>query len=74
MNDTIVKSFRGHVSAEVGLLLGGVKLHSSSRFGSFKDAVRWTEVVIEENKKAGRFPVFGGISPSTLEPEIPGEK
>jgi hypothetical protein len=66
----VIKSFTGCVRATEGLLLGGSKVVISSRFAEWKDVVRWCDVTIEENKKAGRFPIYGGIRASTAEPEL----
>jgi len=65
-----LESFIGKVKAEEGLLLGGVVNHRSARFSEFKQAVRWCDIVIAENKEAGRKPLFDGIEASTLAPEI----
>lgn len=69
----VIRSFVGCVCAREGLLLGGVSLVESSRFAEWKDVVKWCDTVIEENQKAGRMPLYGGIRASTKDPEIPSQ-
>ena len=52
--------FIARVKATQGLLLGGPKVHECHPM-DWKDAVAWSDVVIETNKEAGRHPVYDGI-------------
>lgn len=40
-----------------GLLIGGVKKHSSIAFDKLSDAKKWAEVIAESNEESGRGPV-----------------
>jgi len=52
--------FIARVKARNGLLLGGVKYTESSAM-PWTSAVNWSNASIENNKAAGRFPIFAGI-------------
>ena len=61
------KSYYAQVRAIQGVLLGGVKLHTSTWFNSRDDAYNWVDVTIENNHDAGRYPCLVGIFTSTQE-------
>lgn len=60
-NSKKVKGYRGVVTAKSGVLVGGVKRHQSSPFCSRSAAVRWSVVVAQGNKSAGRDFEIGDI-------------
>jgi hypothetical protein len=53
-----------------GLLLGGVRVHESSRFATRGMAARWAEVVRLANEDAGCEVGYVEVSPSSLPPEL----
>lgn len=67
--DTI-RSFYGVIAAGKGVLLGGVKVHTSSRFSTFENALKWMTVSVEANLEAGRDILQAEVAPSILKPEI----
>ena len=63
-------SYYATVTARVGMLLGGVRVHRSSRFETAAMARDWLEVVIAGNNDAGAVPNEGTITRSDSAPEI----
>jgi hypothetical protein len=63
-------SYVARVKARSGCLLGGVMVHTSSRLETFRMAVSWADIIIFNNKKAGRDPVYDGIHMEDADPEI----
>lgn len=52
------------------LLLGGVKIHVSSRFSTRDMAALWASIVVEQNEKSGRGVERYLIYTSNRKPEI----
>ncbi|KKL13064.1 hypothetical protein LCGC14_2529480 [marine sediment metagenome] len=49
-----MKAYQAHITAQMGTLLGGVQLHSSSPFESEDDAQSFLDQCVEANRQAGR--------------------
>lgn len=47
-------SYIATLTADTGLLLGGVKQHTSARFTSHRDCFDWGWTIRDTNRKAGR--------------------
>jgi hypothetical protein len=63
-------SWIGVLHAKSGTLLGGVRVHDSSRFSSKEDAQAWLDQAVRANKEAGRDVGHAGIVSSNRPPEI----
>lgn len=64
------RSFVGYLRAGRGVLLGGVKYHSSPRYEREADARTWAESSMECNRLARRHVAESGVMPSEQAPEI----
>jgi len=66
-----VKSWRAIIVAAQGhYLLGGKKVHESSRFEKKHHAEAFAEAVSRTNRANGRMVARADVKPSALEPEI----
>lgn len=63
-------SFIGTLKAGKGTLLGGVKVHRSSRFKTRASAQSWLKQAVKGNRDAGRDVASSGVETSTLAPQI----
>lgn len=66
----VVKSYYAVLSADTGLLLGGVQRVQSSRFKKRYDAAMWLDTIIIGNEQAGRHLTNPNIIKSDCDPEI----
>ncbi|KKL83875.1 hypothetical protein LCGC14_1970360 [marine sediment metagenome] len=57
----MTRAYIARVEARTGLLLGGGRVHESYPFEDYRDAVAWTDTIIEGNAVAGRDAMYGGI-------------
>jgi hypothetical protein len=65
------KSYYGVIeAADRCMLLGGVKVHRSSRFKTRKSAKTWMENSVQVNKDAGRYVGAWTVVESDQPPEI----
>ena len=65
------KSYYGVIeAADRCMLLGGVKVHQSSRFKTRESAKCWVENSVQVNKDAGRYVGAYTVVESDLDPEI----
>lgn len=67
----LTRSWVAAIAAEPGkLLLGGVRVHRSSRFAQWQQADHWATVVEKTNADAGRKVDSSGIDPVNIAPEV----
>jgi len=65
-----IKSWYGIITAGDGLLIGGIRMHVSSRFETQKNARDWAEMCAQENEEAGRDVDTVSVMPSIKKHEI----